>query len=167
MDEFSVFDSFTLTSNGSGHTWAFGAISTTDSSREAGAAVLSASRQYLNITNVPDGTELPASAGDRLAAPLALAPSAPGSGLTSLDLALADGSIAFDTTTSSSSWINPVVRIRLDSRAAGRGKTSRPTLAPLVPAVDAAALDALLGTGWRARSSWVADRTRQSIKKFL
>jgi hypothetical protein len=39
--------------------------------------------------------------------------------------------------------------------------------ATLVPANDAAALDALLSRGWRARFSLVADRPRQSIKSFL
>ena len=158
---FSVFDSFTLTSNVTGQTWGRDASSTNRASQAVNAAGPSVSRQDVNIANVSDGTEPLASAGERPAARLVLDPSAPASGITSLDLALAGGSVAFDTTTSS---MNPVVRIRVGSRAGRREKPSRPTLTPLDPAIDAAALDALLGSGWRARSSWVADRPRQSIK---
>ena len=126
---------------------------TNRTSQVVGAADLSVSRQYLNISTVADDTK-----------PLPLVASAPGSGLTPLDLALADGSIALATTTSS---MSPVVRIRLDSRVARSGKTSPATIAPPVSAIDRAALDVLLSSGWRARLSWVADRPRPSIEKLF
>ena len=53
-DVFSVFDSFTLTSNGTGHAWARGASSTNRASQAVGAAGPSVSRQDLNIANVPE-----------------------------------------------------------------------------------------------------------------
>ncbi len=165
IDVFSIFDSLTLTSNGIGHTAARGTSSTNRASQAVGATRSSMPRQDRTVANFSEGATLLASAGERPAAPLVLVPPAPESDLASLDLALADESIASLSTNSS---MNPVVRIRLDSAGMAKTReTSRATPTPRVPAIDAAALDALLRAGWRARSSWIADRPRATIKKFL
>ncbi|MGO9466028.1 MAG: hypothetical protein ACLQVF_17950, partial [Isosphaeraceae bacterium] len=162
IDVFSIFDSITLTSSGAAPAWARGASSTYRAGQAAGASSSSASGQYPNNASFAEGTRLLASPGPRPAAPLIFVPAAEEPGLASLDLALTDETTPFDTVTSTT---NPVLRIRLNRAAAPKnGKNSRSTQAPPVPAVDAAALDALLRAGWRARSSWVADRPRPSIK---
>ncbi len=142
IDVFSIFDSITLTSSGAAPAWARGASSTYRAGQAAGASSSSASGQYPNNASFAEGTRLLASPGPRPAAPLIFVPAAEEPGLASLDLALTDETTPFDTVTSTT---NPVLRIRLNRAAAPKnGKNSRSTQAPPVPAVDAAALDALL-----------------------
>jgi hypothetical protein len=158
-DVFSVFDSFTLAGNGAGHGWARGGGSTDQAGQAVGAAGPSVSREDPNIAGMAPGTEPLERFGERPAPPSIFIPAAAGTGLASLDLALDDLSNAFDTTISPT---NPVARIRLSTRAVGDGKTPRATLTPSVPAIDRAAILALLGNGWSPRSSWIADRPRKS-----
>ena len=145
IDVFSVFDAITLTGNGMGHTWARGASATSLAVPAVGKSSSSVSAQDGNLAKFSEGTSFLASAGERPAPPLVVVPSAPKPGLAYLELALADGGTLFDTTTSS---MSPVVRIRLNPAASDSNrKTSRPP--PSVPAIDAAALDAVLRAGWR------------------
>ncbi len=161
---FSVFDSLTYSSNGAGRDLARRFGSTNDVSQAAGAAGQDVSGQALNIANRLEGALALASLGERLAPPPVLVPAGMGPGLASLDLALADVSIGIDTPNSS---VRPVTRIRLGSCAVGDGKMARARLASPAPAIDPAALDALLVGGWSARSSWLATRPGTSAKRFL
>ncbi len=63
-DVFSVFDSFTFGSNGTGQASARGASSTNRASQAVGAAGPSVSRQALNVANVLERTEALAPFGD-------------------------------------------------------------------------------------------------------
>ncbi len=149
-DVFSVFDSFTLTSNGAGQGWA----------RGAGSTDPSLASPALNVAGIALGTRPLARFGERAAPPSVFIPAAAGTGLASLDLALEDLSNAFELTTSST---YPVTRIRLSARGVGDRTTTRATLTPPVEAIDRAAVLALLGNGWSPRSSRIVDRTRESI----
>jgi subtilase family serine protease len=115
---FNVFDSLTLTSNGTGYTWARGASTRQRATLAVNAAGAGVSRQELEIATFPAGYEPLTAAGER---PASQTPS-------------------------------PAARAALTSR---------------LPAIDPAAVDALLRKGWSARSSWLADRPGQSIKRFL
>ncbi len=152
-DAFTMFDSFVLTTDGTGYTRARGAGTLDDGMMLAGR-----SRLVQNDPR-PDG------GGGSDARRVDSVPSVPGPILTSVDRALIDGIMALDMTTSS---MNTAARIHPDdSPGVGTGTTSPSSQRPDVVDIDAATLDALLSSGWRARSTWVADRPRQSIKRFL
>jgi hypothetical protein len=122
-----------------------------------------AGRSRLLQDDVGPGRSLLAGRGS-VSRPVGSIPAAPGSVLASVDRALIDWIMALDSTTSS---INPVVRIRPDSPGVEMGKTSPASHSPQVEVIDAAPLDVLLSSGWRAGSSWIADRPREAIKRFL
>ncbi len=115
---FNVFDSLTLTSNGTGYTWARGASTRQRATLAVNAAGAGVSRQELEIATFPAGYEPLTAAGER---PASQTPS----------------------------------------------PAARAALTPRLPAIDPTAVDALLRNGWSARSSWLADRPGQSIKRFL
>ena len=118
----------------------------------------------VTLASFLEGTEPLTQDGGSPDAPRTSVPSGPGSGRESPDPAAIDGIMALDTTTSA---MNPMVRIRTGSPGVPPARTYPASFGPQAPAVDAATVDALLGSGWRTQSSWVADRPRESIKGSL
>ena len=153
-DVFSVFDSFTFTSNSTAHALARGA------SLIVNTAETSAFKQHQNIASFPEGDDAPAAP----ALALSSVSYGPGVGLSSQDVTLTDGDTIFQTTSASETLPG---QIRATSSTVRTVKTSRTTLASPLPALDPGAVDALLGEGWPARPSWIADRPPRSIKNLL